>query len=95
MRTRYIQDPDTLELVPIEEFSRETVSAPMVMVDIQPYRSMQTGEMITSRSRHRDHLRQHGLIEIGNETKYLQKKPKKYEAPGLKETVARLVNSKI
>ncbi len=67
----------------------------MVMGDIQPYQSMQTGEMITSRSRHREHLRQHGLIEIGNETKYLQKKPQKYEVPGLKETVARLVNSKI
>ena len=46
-------------------------NAPMVIPDIQPYQSMATGEIITSRSQHRDHLRQHKLIEIGNETKYL------------------------
>jgi hypothetical protein len=39
----------------------------MVAADIQPYRSMITGEMITSRSKHRTHLRDHGCIEIGNE----------------------------
>lgn len=40
---------------------------PYVISDIGSYRSMVTGEMITSRSRHRDHLREHGCIEIGNE----------------------------
>jgi ribosomal protein S1 len=40
---------------------------PMVMPDIQPYKSMIDGSMITSRSVHRDHLRQHNCIEIGNE----------------------------
>ena len=38
-----------------------------VQQDIQPYQSMVTGEMITSRSQHRAHLKQHGCIEIGNE----------------------------
>lgn len=38
-----------------------------VMSDIQPYKSMITGEQITSRSFHRDHLKAHGCIEIGNE----------------------------
>lgn len=38
-----------------------------VMPDIQPYRSMQTGEVIGSRSTHRAHLKQHGLVEVGNE----------------------------
>lgn len=42
-------------------------SAPMVVPDIQPYKSVLTGEEITSRSRHREHLRQHGCIEVGNE----------------------------
>lgn len=70
MRKRYIQDPQTLELVPYEEYyARREVNAPMVMPDIKPYQSMQTGEMIKSRSHHREHLRQHGLIEIGNEVK--------------------------
>ena len=39
----------------------------MVMPDIAPYKSMKTGEMITSRSQHREHLRRHDLQELGNE----------------------------
>ena len=42
--------------------------APIIMPDIQPYQSMADGSMITSRSHHREHLRQHNCIEIGNET---------------------------
>ena len=41
--------------------------APDVMPDIKPYQSMITGEEIKSRSHHRDHLRQHGCQEVGNE----------------------------
>ena len=33
----------------------------------KPYKSMITGELITSRSKHREHLRRHGYQEIGNE----------------------------
>jgi putative FmdB family regulatory protein len=52
------------------------VSAPFVAADMSPYRSMITGEMISSRSQHRDHLKAHNCIEIGNETKYLKPKEK-------------------
>jgi hypothetical protein len=44
-----------------------------IMSDISPYRSMIDGRMVTSRSEHRTHLRDHGCIEVGNEkmeTKY-------------------------
>ena len=41
--------------------------APYVVADIQPYRSVVTGEMIGSRSQHREHLKTHRLVEIGNE----------------------------
>ena len=41
--------------------------APNIMPDIQPYQSMADGTMITSRSHHREHLKQHNCIEIGNE----------------------------
>lgn len=41
---------------------------PYIMRDISPYPSVITGEIITSRSAHRDHLRAHGCIEVGNET---------------------------
>lgn len=52
------------------------ICAPMVAADISPYRSVVTGEHIGGRSQHREHLRKHDLIEIGNE----KLKPKKYEA---------------
>jgi hypothetical protein len=53
----------------VEKGSQEHYESlgPMVMLDIQPYKSMIDGSMITSRSVHRDHLRQHGCIEVGNE----------------------------
>ena len=37
-----------------------------VMPDIQPYTSMLTGELITSRSRHREHLRERGYVEVAD-----------------------------
>jgi hypothetical protein len=40
---------------------------PMIIKDIEPYQSMATGERIRSRRHHRDHLRAHRLIEVGNE----------------------------
>ena len=40
---------------------------PYVRSDIGDYRSMITGEMITSRSAHREHLHAHGCVEVGNE----------------------------
>jgi len=49
-----------------------------IIPDIQPYQSMKDGTMITSRSKHRAHLRQHDLVEIGNEHDKL--KPWKVEA---------------
>jgi hypothetical protein len=47
--------------------------APYVVSDISPYRSVITREPITSRSAHRDHLRRHGAIEVGNEMPRAQK----------------------
>jgi hypothetical protein len=67
----------------------------MVMGDISPYKSMATGEMITSRSQHREHLKRHSLIEIGNETKYLAKKEPIKPPPGLRDTIARTVYQKL
>lgn len=69
------------------------IVAPMVAADIQPYRSMITGEMIGSRSQHRAHLKQHGCIEVGNE-KIPEPKPLA-PPPGLKETLIDVVNQKL
>lgn len=86
---RYIQDPKTLELVPADEYRREAPRVHHVMPDIQPYKSMQTGEIIPGRRQHREHLRQHRLIEIGNEPIPAPKPPAK--DPGLRDAIARAV----
>lgn len=59
-----------------------------VMPDIQGYQSMQTGEWISSRSQHRAHLKQHRLIEYGNE-KLPEPQAPKYDSAGLKQELAR------
>ena len=52
-----------------------------VMGDIQPYRSMIDGTLIQSRSRHREHLRQHGCVEVGNDSRILHPQYKLRESP--------------
>jgi len=47
-----------------------------LMVDIKPYKSMIDGSIITSRSQHREHLRRHNCIEIGNEKMHNTPPPK-------------------
>ena len=44
-----------------------------IVPDIQPYRSMIDGTLITSRSQHRNHLREHQCVEIGNDVEPLFK----------------------
>jgi hypothetical protein len=41
--------------------------APMVMSDIEGYVSQVDGTYIDSRSKHRSHLKQHRMIELGND----------------------------
>lgn len=45
----------------------DDTGAPMIMRDLEPYKSPLDGSMVTSRSQHRAHMRQHGVIEMGNE----------------------------
>jgi len=48
-------------------FEQDNCSGPQVIRDIGPYKSMIDGSIIDGRRRHRDHLRAHGCIEVGNE----------------------------
>lgn len=76
------------------DYTPDPCAFAMVMNDIQPYKSMITGEWITSRSHHRAHLKAHKVIEVGNETNYLQPKPKQLPA-GLKERVREIAAEKL
>lgn len=67
----------------------------MIMPDIKPYQSMRTGEMISSRSKHREHIRQHGLIEVGNEIKAaMTYTPKKLDRELRKRQIADALNNR-
>ncbi len=61
------------KIVPKEE-AYEAESGPQIMRDISEYKSMITGETISSRSTHRAHLRQHNCVEVGNDTSHMNKK---------------------
>lgn len=52
---------------------------PMVVRDIEPYQNMVDGRMITSRAEHRELLKRHNLVEVGNEdpTKHIKPPPPK------------------
>lgn len=78
-----------------EQKMKRLFGSTSVMPDIEPYVSMIDGSIINSRSKHREHLKQHGCIEIGNDSS-LYRKPKPIETPpGLKETLIRVANEKL
>lgn len=90
MKKRWIQDRVTGELIPAEEYRAHEArkAGYYVMGDIQPYQSQVTGEMVMGRRQHREHLRQHNVIEVGNELD--KATPKPYVSPeGLKEQLIR------
>lgn len=64
MTRRFVQ----IDGVLYERGSEPAPSGHMVIGDIAPYQSMIDGSLITSRSRHREHLRAHGYQEVGNDS---------------------------
>jgi len=96
MKSRYVYKDG--EVVYAEENGQVTVGGLdntnadfYVMPDIQPYKSMIDGSMITSRSQHREHLKVNGCIEIGNDWKHpIDNRPRLDSAkPQLIEAVQR------
>lgn len=68
MRRSFVQIDGVLYEKGLEPQVSDGRVAPDVMPDIQPYRSMIDGRMITSRSEHRAHLKEHGMVEVGNDS---------------------------
>lgn len=46
---------------------RSALPMPTVIRDIGEYKSPLDGQIITTRSQHRDHMRAHDVVEVGNE----------------------------
>lgn len=97
-KNRYIQDPITFKLIPYDEYCGPSSSkSAYIAPDIKPYRSQITGEMITSRSHHREHLKQHNCFEIGNETKAAMEsaRPKRtIDRDGIRRTLSEVLHSR-
>mgnify|MGYP001615623044 FL=1 len=86
---KYIQDPETFELIPADRYYAVPKSGIEIIPDIAPYRSQIDGSLITSRSRHREHLKQHGCIEVGNDSSVTNPTyTPPGSPPGLKEAIA-------
>ena len=73
---RYIWDSEARAFVSPGEYHAKAMAGvkrskryavPTMILDMAPYRSPVTGEMVSSRSRHRDILHRHGLEELGND----------------------------
>lgn len=95
MRRRWIQIDGELVEVAADYVAEPREAAPYVLGDISPYRSTQTGETISGRAQHREHLKRHGLIEVGNETKYITRnKEYRGDEAGRKQVIADVLNSK-
>ena len=94
MRRRFVQING--ELIEVgKDYIPEPRSEIHVIPDIKPYQSMITGEWITSRSHHREHLKMHDCVEIGNDSS-LNRKPQPLQSPpGLKQTIIEIANEKL
>jgi|SRR3989304_6271536 len=93
MRRRYVYDKGHDKMIEVsEDWKPEPKSDYHIMPDIKPYRSMIDGREITSRSRHREHLKEHGCEEVGNDSSLNRPRKPLESPPGLKEKIIRAVN---
>lgn len=67
-----------------------------VMADIKPYKNMVDGRIISSRSAHRNFLKQHDLIEVGNEVETMLKPRQKVKLSNKnrKQRIAEILNNR-
>jgi hypothetical protein len=70
-------------------------AAPMVASDIGGYVSQVDGSWIESRSKHRDHLKRHGMVEIGNDVPMRHKAVEVTNTEARKRQIAEQVYSKL
>lgn len=70
---RFVYCKEQGKVVPIAEKrrskpARSEFPAPHIQTGFQPYRSMATNEIIDDPAKHRAHLREHNLAEVGDST---------------------------
>lgn len=60
----WIQDPETGQFIPKEQYRRERRAAPMISPDIEPFVSPVDGERLYSRRQLRAHNARHGVTDL-------------------------------
>lgn len=72
MIRKYRYDQKLGRVVEVTQEVTPERKSPHIMGDIKPYQVVgpEFGKMITSRSQHREYLRKHNLLEVGNEKAY-------------------------
>jgi hypothetical protein len=70
---RYIQDPKTLELIPVDKYEP---ASPRVYIhgDYDTYLSPVTGKPVTGRKQRRDDMKRHGCVDYEPSLKKYQEK---------------------
>lgn len=86
--------PEAEEAWKIKE-SMTKRQAPMISSDIGGYISQIDGSWIESRSKHRDHLKRHGMVELGNDVPMKQKQVEIQDNRVRKERIAQQVYEKL
>ena len=90
MRRTYRYDPSRpfgqrmVEITP-----RESVVYHGVVPDVGPYRSMITGEEISGRAQHREHLKRHDCVEVGNDKPDFTPKSQEIDREAVKHDILR------
>ena len=78
-----------------EKQSNRRIAPPAVMSDIGGYISQVDGSYIDSRSKHRNHLKQHNMIEMGNDVPMKQKELTTRQNKERREYIGRQVYEKL
>jgi hypothetical protein len=98
MTSVYVYDKNQCKVVPMDERTdgpitnrgRTNEGGPNIIMDIEPYHGVgfPGGPMVTTRSQHRELLKRHNKIEVGNEMsttmreKIREKKERRLENAG-------------
>lgn len=66
MRKTYVFDGEKMVEKPRQHNNRK---GPHIIPDIEPYQAVgpEFGKVISSRSKHREYLKTHGLVEVGDQ----------------------------
>jgi len=92
VRKRYVQiEGQLIEVGLFYKQERPATTAHNLIPDIAPYKSMVTGEMIQGRRQHREHLRAHNVVEVGDQVHTLKPYGPR-ETPGLKQRLIEVTN---